>query len=564
MKFAFSPSSRSHQKSGKKLFSILAILFLILLAGAVGFVIWKNHEKIPVIYALDPSIGEPGSMIRIAGTNFGPERGDSVVMFDNLEPTGSSYLTWSDKLIELMVPLHAESALVRVKTKAGKSNSRVFMSRALLPSRPEGLVINAVAPVIDSLSSISGKIGSSLVIRGLNFGNNRSDSEVLFTWNGRLATAGGEDSLGNDFISPSAIDGEYLSWSDKEIRVVVPDGAASGGVFVRTSRGSSSIEYFQVEAGPGIKSFTGGRKYALANFVTISRVKSEGDNEIFLWIPAPVSSPSQRGVSALSRSHEPYIPDYKGLVVYRLEDLLTDRLQTVSQDWLVQVFIVNTEVKAERVTVPSSNKPPVYELYTREDSLVNPGLDPVESLVKKLTGKEKNHYRLAKILLDGLLGEMKFNPEANVLDVKDAFTTGEADAWTFSLAYTAMLRAAGIPALPVAGVLVNDDKTTVNHAWTEFYIYGLGWVPVDPVLYSGETAKGHEAFFEDASRYFGNLDERHLAFSRGYINVVPNSPDGRTVSAERRYSFQAVFEEAVGEISAYTSFWSDVEITGIY
>ncbi len=42
------------------------------------------------------------------------------------------------------------------------------------------------------------------------------------------------------------------------------------------------------------------------------------------------------------------------------------------------------------------------------------------------------------------------------------------------------------------------------------------------------------------------------------------APDGRTVSAARRYSFQTIFEEAGGDLPSYTSFWSDVEITGVY
>jgi len=38
----------------------------------------------------------------------------------------------------------------------------------------------------------------------------------------------------------------------------------------------------------------------------------------------------------------------------------------------------------------------------------------------------------------------------------------------------------------------------------------------------------------------------------------------RTVAAARRYSFQNIFEEAGGNLPSYTSFWSDVEITGVY
>ncbi len=116
----------------------------------------------------------------------------------------------------------------------------------------------------------------------------------------------------------------------------------------------------------------------------------------------------------------------------------------------------------------------------------------------------------------------------------------------------------------MAGVVVDDSRRSWTHAWTEFYIYGFGWVPVDPVLWSGGRAGDFIPPISDRDRYFGNMDDRHIAFSRGLVSVDRVTPEGRTVSATRRYSFQNIYEEATGGISAYTSFWSDVEITGVY
>jgi hypothetical protein len=100
--------------------------------------------------------------------------------------------------------------------------------------------------------------------------------------------------------------------------------------------------------------------------------------------------------------------------------------------------------------------------------------------------------------------------------------------------------------------------------WVEFYIYGLGWVPIDPVLGKGASPGGIDAAWEDRSRYFGNLDNRHLAFSRGSSVLAPMAPDGRRAAKERRWSFQSFYEEASGALDAYSSFWGDVEVTGLY
>ncbi|HOX92285.1 MAG TPA: hypothetical protein PLC54_05145, partial [Spirochaetales bacterium] len=439
MRAAFSPAKHKNHTRFKPIFALFAVVFVIAASLVAG--LFLKAARAPELLAVDPVIGEPGTSIRIVGRSFGSERGESAVFFDDVSPTASSYLRWTDTLIEVRVPLSTQSTLVSVKTAGGSSNARMFMSRALLPSRPEGASASAVAPVINSLSSDTGAIGSIIVVQGLNFGNNRDDSDVLFTWEGAQAFAGADDSAGRDYIAPNMSDGEYLAWSDKEIKVIVPDGAVTGGILVRTVRGESPIRYFQVEAGPGTKKFVGGRKYSLSSFVTISRVRSSGPNQLYLWMPVPEHSASQRGIKILGRSHEAYVPDFRGLTVYRLADLAQDRLVTVSQDYLVQVYTVDTEVKAERVTVPVGVRHPAFEVYTRPDAFVPSDHETVLAFAKKAAGKEKNPYRLAKMLLDALLAQTRFDPKADRVSPPQALDKGSGDAWAMALAYTALLRA---------------------------------------------------------------------------------------------------------------------------
>ncbi|NUQ13229.1 MAG: transglutaminase domain-containing protein, partial [Gemmatimonadaceae bacterium] len=65
------------------------------------------------------------------------------------------------------------------------------------------------------------------------------------------------------------------------------------------------------------------------------------------------------------------------------------------------------------------------------------------------------------------------------------------DAREFALLTTALLRAAGIPADPVAGLLFAGGRFYL-HAWTEVY---LGrWVPVDAMLGQFPADAGHLPF----------------------------------------------------------------------
>jgi transglutaminase-like putative cysteine protease len=541
----------------------VAIVF-IALSAIIAIPVIKGRMTRPVIAALEPTIGEPGGYIRISGRHFGSERGDGRVEFDGAPPTASSYISWSNDSIELRVPLYAESSLVRVVNGAGRSNSMMFMSRDLLPAAARGSGVQALGPGIETLSVDSGSIGSVLTIEGLNFGANRDSSAVVFSWMGESAIQARNDESGRGYVVPQDSAGEYESWSDKKIVVRIPDGAVSGGIAVNTAKGSSQVRYFQIVDSPGTKSYMGRKTYAISTFVTVSRIRSSGTNALYLWLPFPSESPSQRGVKALNRSTEPLIPDFRGLSAYRLLDLENDKLVTVSQDHLVQVYGIETEIKADRIKAPPSPFPQVYTRFTAPDSLVPADHREIIAFAQRAAGKEKNPYKLARLVLDGLLARVSISESAVAVTPVEALGSGRADAWDVALLYAAMLRAVGVPALPVAGVVVDESRRTWRHAWVEFYLYGFGWVPVDPALVAGARIGSFTAPFEDPAHYFGNMDDRHIAFSRGLVKLDRITPDGRTVAASRRYSFQSVFEEAAGGLSAYTSFWSDVEVTGVY
>lgn len=562
MKAAFSPPHTSGPGNNRGLVFLVAAGVLVL-AGAVAVPFVRSWYSRPVIEQLSPAVGDPGGMITVRGHNFGADRGEGSVRFDDAAVTASSYLFWTDTEIQLRVPLYADTSLVRVYTEAGHSNARMFMSRDLLPATPANYQSGVPGPFVDSLSADSALVGGMLTIRGQNFGANRSDSVVLFSWMGESGFQGAADA-DRQYVSPQEASGEYVSWSDREIVVRVPDGAVTGGVAVRTQRGTSQMRYFQVEKGPGTVRYRGRRTYALSTFVTISGVQGPQPNELYIWMPFPAQSASQTGIKNLGRSVEAIFPDYRGLSVYRLADLAAGTQIHTSQDYLVQVYGVESEVDSDLVRNPPDPLPAVYVLFTGQDTLVPAGAKEIAALAKKTVGKEKNPYLQARMLLDALTGMMTWSSSAIGTDPLQALGSGKADSWDMAILYVALLRAAGIPANPVAGIVVDDSRQSWNHAWAEFYIYGLGWIPVDPALYSGADVGLGQAPFTDRTRYFGSMDSRHVAFTRGVVQVDRMAPGGRTVTASRRYSMQTIAEEASSGLVSYTSFWSDVEVTGLY
>ena len=146
----------------------------------------------------------------------------------------------------------------------------------------------------------------------------------------------------------------------------------------------------------------------------------------------------------------------------------------------------------------------------------------------------------------------------------DLIRTKKGDAYDFAIIYTALLRSCGISALPDSGIIVGSDLKALNHWWSEFYLPGFGWIPVDPALGAGLEYHSWQKGIEPEIYYFGNLDSQHILFSRGWNEIKPTAPNNKSVQRPRSYSLQSIWEEASGEKIKYSSYWADPIIIGVY
>jgi hypothetical protein len=539
---------------------VVAALALVGLAG--GAYVLYGRLSSPVIKRLEPMVGEPGGIVRIYGKNFGAERGDSYVEIDRVTPTDSSYISWNEEMVAVRLPAAVDSGILRLVTRHGSSNPKLFMNRSRLPQRAEGRLAGRTGPYLASISPEAGTVGSLVTIVGLDFGANRESGAVYFAWTAEEGSRASQD-LPAVAAAPES-DLGYELWSDKEIRVRIPDGAVSGPVYLTSAKGRSNTAFLKVGEAPGSKRFLDRRSYSLNQAISITKVKASGPNELYLWAPQPATSASQMMVRVLGQSPEPMIPKFRGTSLFRFKDLSSGVDLGVSQSWLVQVFAVETEVDVLRVVAKPRNPPAIMSVYLGADEYV-PSTDPViQSLARKIAGGEPNPWRAARLIWDWLMKNLAWTSSHDHDKVVDALGDKSADSYSYAILACAFLRASGVPALPIAGYLVDPNRAAIRHYWVEIYLYGLGWVPLDPVLGSGARPGGMDASFGDRSAYFGNNDNRHIAFSRGSSTIAPMAPNGKRVGKERRWSFQSFYEEAAGALEAYSSFWGDVEVTGVY
>jgi len=520
----------------------------------------------PVITSIDPKIGRMGEVITLRGSNFGASREESYVTIAGISPTNSSYYLWQDDIIMVRVPELGESGLVYVHVKGGRSNGVLFSNTLTVPRPVEGEELG-FDPRIISVNPQTGIPGSIITITGNNFGVSRDNSlqagGVFFSWDFESISNNPFVVREPEFIEVSEVELGYESWSSREIRVRVPDGAVSGNLEIRTPHGSSQPVFFDVSGKPGNKIFKDKRSYTITYSVDIRVHEASRPNTLYLWIPKPITSPSQRNVNIISRNTEPFTENYRGVSLFKLENLGTGN-QSVNLSFLVDVYAVETRINSTSIR---QDRTPLYTMYTQNTRLIPSDNQQIRTTVNSIIGREQNPYSKGRAIYDWIIRNIQITdrtlPDTNIIT---ALEQRSADTYSAALLFTAMARAAGLPCLPIAGVLIDRNGRTVRHYWTEFWIDGIGWIPVDPAMGAGAVtvSDGVSAIQNPANYYFGNMDNQRIAFSRGELVLSQIESRGRTISHKQSYSLQNIWEEAAGGLESYSSFWRDITISGVY
>ena len=534
----------------------------ILTTAILAFFMTGCRESAPVIQSIQPRIGKMGDVLTIHGAGFGNNQNESYITIAGTPPTSSSYITWTDDEIAVILPEFGEAGLVYVHRGRNKSNPALFANQSTIPEPVRGPDIGS-GPSINSIEPASGAIGALIIIQGSNFGSSRDGSAVFFSWNAETDSQASGGIQPPGFVEAFDVEFGYELWSEREIRVRVPDGAISGNLEVRTPKGNSRPAYFEIAGKPGTKVFKDKRSYILSYMVDLKIERASLPNALYIWMPQPSVSASQRNVRLLSRSIEPFVENYRGTSLFHFIDIHPNTSREISLSYVADVYAVETSLRNQnpvRLNPPS----PVGNLYTLADTLV-PSENPIiKAKAQEIIGRERLPYAKAQKIYDWLLSSARIQGTPLSGGALEALESGKADSYHAAMLFCALARASGIPALPVAGVLIDRHRSTSRHYWAEFWLDGFGWIPVDPALGAGAAPPDFNLREDHGKYYFGNMDNQRIMFSRGERPLAQMAPRGRTVLHKRDFSLQNLWEEAVGGLGSYSSLWSDVTISGMY
>lgn len=551
---------------------VLSVVFIISLILGVIYLIGFRTKLVPEITSVVPPVGSPGDLVVINGENFGSVRDMSYVEIAGSKLTASSYISWSNNCIKIVLPANVQDGLLVVGTKEMRSKPALFANEVEIPV-PVPAVQQVTKPVITMLSSDKLSVGELLVISGNNFGDSKNQSKVLFTMdcNNKISEADYKNValLTENMIPASEDDFDYVSWSNTEISVRVPDGASSGLVIVDTGREKSDPKEFVVNTEAGRKEYLNKKIYLVEYTADIADVVTNDISTITLRCPVPFSSPAQPQVEITDVVPEPILVNYQNNLIHQITRSRNNTPKSVfKQNFVLPVFEVRANVNVTKIGNYKNTEKNLLSGALKSDTLIPCDDKSVKELCEKIIGKEKNPWSKAKFIYDYMCENFSVLSKVRKgdSDPLDLIKKGNGDAYDFAVICTALLRAAEIPAYTDSGILVNQDLQTQTHWWCEFYIDKVGWIPCDPALGAGlEYKQWTDSDVVDAKNfYFGNMDSHHIMFSRGWSQLKPFSADSKIVQQPRSFALQSIWEEANKDTAKYSSYWSVPVVKGVY
>lgn len=511
----------------------------------------------PQLHDAAPRVTAPGRVLTLHGRFFGDDRGTGAVTFAGRQPRTGAYRSWSDRRIEVVAPASFESGLVRVVTRAGVSGGLLLTHRGDLPLPVAGERLPGGPPVITSIRPSAAAVGQQVTISGAGFGAAADGAAVRFT------AAADPDAV----VESSGVDMDHVRWSDRRIVVRVPAGARSGAVSVRAAAGVSVARGFRVRGTVGTIHYTDPRGYAVTYAVAVDQVSADAGAGLYLWIPAIPATPAQWRESEPDADARPIHRLPAGVELFHLDDLAPGASHELRRRYRVRRYAIRTDVDPANVR-PYRTGDRFYARFTGGDALV-PSRGRLPEVAERAVRGYVNPWWRALMVFDYVVarlqpaaaeGARNAPADAEPMDVvMAAIDARRGAAYEYAVTFSAVARAAGVPARPVAGYLIGEDGRAAPHYWAEFYLQDFGWSPVDPAAGDGAALLLPPGGAAGRS-FFGTVDSRRIVLAKGVADPPPIAR-GRRVRHAHVTGLQTAHEDAAGALHGYRARWRELTVT---
>jgi len=537
---------------------IPAVLFA--LALGIFLVLFIRYQRKPEITGMDRLMAGPGDKLEIRGRYFGDGVEGSRLYIGSAPLTSTGIIEWSDKRILARVPRNDGAVLVKVKTRSGTSRGVVLGDASRFPRVDYGPWLPG-APFIEYAEPPSGGPGTLVTLHGDGFGEKRGSGQIWVNQSDSSALLGTEKPDLSRYINADKV----KLWTNGTVRFWLPQGSSSGNIYIYRDGLFSNPVSIEIGNTSGNFSYGDEVQWSIRQDVLIDRIGAFPGNSLYLFVPAPLEGTGQGNAVVLEavgeNTRHPMRID-GNLALYRLDELVSGDTPKISRQFVVPVRPVETEIHPGSILPFDPSRPDLAAALER-DAWIRPDLVPRTSA--RVVGNSQNIWTKSALIYNYVLELLSWNDEPPSRVIPDYISTQAADSEGYSFLFVSLARAAGVPSRPVGGILFGKDGVGRSWWWAEIWIEGAGWVPVDPALGDGDGELMPEHGDTTPGKfYFGSLEGRHIAFSRGILSEKPLQPDPELRIPEQRYTLQKVWEEVSGNLLSYRSFWTVPRVTASY
>lgn len=351
---------------------------------------------------------------------------------------------------------------------------------------------------ITNVSPTTAEIGTVLKISGKGFGDEKLDSKIF---------------LGN--VECKGYDFDYISWDNSTINVKVPTSAMSGYLYLKKSNRLIRGPFISLKSDCSRK-YSNKMKVTIDYTMNIKSLSTQCQNPLYIWLPSAVPTDRQRDVALLSKSDNFIETQDNMLDLFKIQPFEYSKNYTISKKFSYNSYQLNTKILPNSVPFDYDFDGEFYKYYTASDYAINSDDTAMHRLADSIVKDEQNPYLKARLIYDFVVNFMSYQypPPNRDWRAISALRTHRGDCAVYSFLFTSLCRAVGVPARPVAGHVIFINNAVSMHFWAEFFIPRYGWIPVD-ANYGDYQVAG----FLPKEQYFGNLDNRHIAFSKGRVEM---------------------------------------------
>jgi transglutaminase-like putative cysteine protease len=276
--------------------------------------------------------------------------------------------------------------------------------------------------------------------------------------------------------------------------------------------------------------------------LTVNLSAQAAGQDAKLWIPYPVSDAyqviSDINVTGDFASSGVYTDRSYGTPILYAEWPKDAKSRTLTFSFAVE----RLEIRQTGLpTVEPAWNPADYAEYLQPTSL-----GPLDGEVKKLADsiveKKKTVLEKARAIYDWTVDNMYRDPETlgcGKGDVCLLLKKPGGKCTDISSVYIALCRAAGVPAREIFSVRLGkkaeEDTTTWQHCWAEFFLPGYGWITADPadvrkamltekIDLENPKTKEYREFF------WGGIDPYRVVIAKGRDVVLNPAQSGQPLN----------------------------------